>query len=99
MAIYSVIIPAAGKGERFSDREKKTFAKIDNRPVFIRTLERFVARKDVCQTLLVVAPDDIDMAKTKYGPNLSFMGVKIVEGGARRCDGVASALEQLSQDA
>ena len=91
MATFCVIIPAAGKGERFSDREKKTFAKLDNRPVFIRTLERFITRKDVCQTILVVASDDMEIAKTKYGPNLSCLGGKSVEG---RCAAYAEEQEK-----
>ncbi len=99
MSKYAVIIPAAGNAERFGGPEKKTFAKIDGRPMFLRTLERFVTRPDVCQTLLVVAPEDSDTMKTKFGPNLGFMGVKLIEGGARRCDSVAAALEALSEDA
>ncbi|UCE61388.1 MAG: 2-C-methyl-D-erythritol 4-phosphate cytidylyltransferase [Phycisphaerales bacterium] len=99
MAKFSVIIPAAGKSERFGGREKKTFAKLDGRPVFIRTLEHFINREDVCQTILAVAPEDVDTMKSKYGPNLGFMGVKLVEGGERRCDTVAAALKVVADDA
>ena len=48
MAKFSVIIPAAGKGERFSGGEKKTFAKLDGKPIFILTVSQFVNRDDVC---------------------------------------------------
>ncbi len=99
MPKYSVIIPAAGKGDRFGGKEKKTFAKIDGRPMFLRTLERFVTRDDVCQTILVVAPEDSETMKSKYGANLGFMGVKLADGGARRCDSVAAALKMVSEDA
>ncbi len=99
MPKYCVIIPAAGKAERFGGSEKKTFAKIDGRPVFLRTLEHFISRPDVCQTILAVAPEDMAAMKTTYGPNLGFMGVKLVEGGARRCDTVAAALPVVSEDA
>jgi 2-C-methyl-D-erythritol 4-phosphate cytidylyltransferase len=99
MPKYAVIIPAAGKAERFGGVEKKTFAKIDGRPVFLRTLEHFISRPDVCQTILAVAPEDMAPVKTTYGPNLGFMGIKLVEGGARRCDTIAAALKILSDDA
>ncbi len=99
MPKYCVIIPAAGKAERFGGAEKKTFAKIDGRPVFLRTLEHFISRPDVCQTILAVAPEDMDTMKTSYGANLGFMGVKLVEGGARRCDTVAAALKIVSDQA
>ncbi|MCH9001206.1 MAG: 2-C-methyl-D-erythritol 4-phosphate cytidylyltransferase, partial [Planctomycetes bacterium] len=38
MARFAVIIPAAGKGERFGGREKKTFAKLGGKPLFIQTI-------------------------------------------------------------
>ena len=84
MPKFSVIIAAAGKGERFGGREKKTFAKLDGRPVFLRAIEHFINRSDVCQTILAVAPEDVQTVKSNYGPNLGFMGVKLVEGGATR---------------
>lgn len=99
MSKYCVIIPAAGKAERFGASEKKTFAKIDGRPMFIRTLEHFISRPDVCQTILAVAPEDMATMKTSYAANLGFMGVKLVEGGARRCDSVAAALPMVSDEA
>lgn len=99
MPKFAVIVPAAGKAERFGGAEKKTFAKIDGRPVFLRTLEHFISRPDVCQTILAVAPEDMATVKTSYGANLGFMGIKLVEGGARRCDTIAAALKILSGDA
>lgn len=99
MSKYAVIIAAAGKAERFGGEEKKTFARLDGRPVFIRTLEHFVTRKDVVQTILAVAPEDMDTIRTSFGANLGFMGVKVAEGGARRCDTVRKALALLSADA
>ncbi|MGD2110366.1 MAG: 2-C-methyl-D-erythritol 4-phosphate cytidylyltransferase [Phycisphaerae bacterium] len=99
MAKFSVIIAAAGKGERYGGSEKKTFAKIDGRPVFIRSLERFINRKDVCQTILAVAPEDMGTIKSSYAANLGFMGVKLVEGGAHRSQTVAAALAAVDDAA
>lgn len=99
MAAFCVIIPAAGKAERFGGGEKKTFAKLDGRPVFIRTLEHFINRPDVCQTILAVSPEDADTMKSRYGPNLGFMGVKLVVGGEQRRDSVAAALAEVDDAA
>lgn len=99
MAKFAVIIAAAGKSERFSGAEKKTFAKLDGRAVFLRSVELFVNREDVCQTLLAVAPEDMEEMKSRFGANLGFMGVKLVQGGTRRCDTVAAALQQVAEDA
>lgn len=99
MAKISVIIAAAGKSERFGGAEKKTFAKIDGRPLFLRTLEHFIRREDVCQTILAVAPEDMDQMKASFGANLAFLGVKLVEGGARRRDTVMAGLQAVSEQA
>lgn len=99
MAKFSVIIPAAGKGERFGGAQKKTFAKLDGRPIFLRTLQHFVNRDDVCQKILAVDPEDVSSMKSSYGANLGFLGVTIVAGGARRCDSVAAALKTVCDEA
>jgi len=99
MEKFCVIVPAAGKGERFGGGEKKTFAKLDGRPVFLRTLELFIGREDVCQTILAVAPEDVEQAKAQYGANLAFMGIQLVSGGERRFDTIAAALQHVSPKA
>jgi len=95
----AVIVAAAGAGTRFGGPVKKTFAQIDGRPVMIRTLELFVNREDVCQIVLAVSEEDYDDVKTKYGANLGFMGVRLVKGGAERCQTVANALAAVDDQA
>lgn len=99
MSKFCVILPAAGRSERFGGEEKKTFAKIDGRPVFLRTIELFLNRETVCQTILALAPDDMAAAKSQYGANLGFLDVQLVEGGARRVDTIAAALQAVSPKA
>lgn len=99
MPQFAVIIAAAGKAERFGRSENKIFAKLDGRPVFLRVIELFMGREDVCQTILAVAPEDVEAMKSGYGPNLGFMGVKLVEGGAQRSDTVAAAMAALVDEA
>jgi len=98
-AKVAVVIPAAGKAERFGASENKTFAKLDGRPLFLRGIELFLNREDVCQIILAVAPNDMEAMKTKYAANIAFMGVKLVEGGARRSDSVRAALEVVEAEA
>ena len=99
MAKFSVIIPAAGRAERFGGQDNKTFAKLGGRPMFLRTLELFINRSDVCQTILAVASEDLGTMKSKYGSNLGFMGVTLVEGGEKRFDSVAAALAVVADEA
>ena len=99
MSRFCVIIVAAGRSKRFGGEQKKSFTKLDGRPVFLRSLEHFVTRADVCQTILAVAPEDLPTVKSSYGPNLGFMNVQLVEGGERRCDTVQAALNAVKPEA
>src|SRR6516162_481081 len=99
MARFAVILPAAGQSSRFKDKEKKPFANLDGRAVWLRAAELFVARNDVCQCLIVIAPDDQELFRRRYGANLAFMNVQIVLGGSERFESVANALAQLKPEA
>lgn len=99
MSRVSVVIPAAGAGKRFGGDVKKPFAQLDGRPVFIRTIELFLNRPDVAQVILTVAPEDFDVVREKYAANIMFMGIKLVRGGAERCESVRQALEHVADEA
>ena len=99
MAKFAVIMPAAGKSSRFGDKEKKPYATLDGRAVWLRSAELFVARNDVVQTLLVIAPEDQEMFERRYRANIVFMNVKTVLGGAERFDSVANAIAQVAAEA
>ncbi len=98
-ARFAVILPAAGKSSRFHDREKKVFAPLDGRPVWLRSAEVFVTRNDVCQCLIVVAPEDQETFRRRYAANLAFLNIKIADGGKERFDSVANALTLLAPEA
>lgn len=99
MAKIGVIIPAAGAGKRFGGDVKKPFAQLDGRPLFIRSIELFVNRPDVCQTILAVSGDDYEVVKEKYAANLMFMGIRLVRGGRERFESVKCALAEVDADA
>ncbi|HEY1381308.1 MAG TPA: 2-C-methyl-D-erythritol 4-phosphate cytidylyltransferase [Gemmataceae bacterium] len=98
MAKFAVILPAAGRSSRFKDKEKKPFATLDGRAVWLRTAELFVTRNDVAQTLLVVAADDLEKFRMRYTANIAFMNVRIVPGGRERWESVGNALAELNPD-
>ena len=99
MSRVAVILPAAGRSSRFGGREKKPFTNLDGRPVWLRTAELFVTRPDVCQCLIIVAPDDRDLFRSRYAANLAFMDIEVAEGGAERFESVANALKLVKEDA
>lgn len=95
----SVIIPAAGASKRFGGKTKKIFERLKGRPVFIRAIELFVNRDDVCEVQLVAAEEDMETLRTQYAANLGFMGVKLTVGGAERTDSVRNALAKVDPEA
>ena len=99
MAEFAVILPAAGKSSRFADKEKKPFAVLDGRAVWLRTAELFVNRNDVTEVLIVVSPDDTERFKQRYAANMAFMNVRVALGGKERFDSVANALAMVGPQA
>jgi 2-C-methyl-D-erythritol 4-phosphate cytidylyltransferase len=99
MPQFAVILPAAGKSTRFREKEKKPFTNLDGRAVWLRTMEHFVTRKDVCQCIVVVARADQEMFRRRYGANLAFLNVQIADGGAERFESVGNALALLQPEA
>jgi len=99
MAKIAVIVVAAGRGERFGGKENKIFAQVDGQPICLRAIQLFANRDNVCQIILVIAPADMERMKTRYGPNIGFMGAKLVEGGDQRWQSVANGLAQVGDEA
>ena len=95
----SVIIPAAGASTRFGGNTKKIFERLRDRPVFVRSIELFVNRPDVCQLQVVVAEDDLETMKARYAANIGFMGAKVVLGGATRTESIRNALAKVADEA
>jgi 2-C-methyl-D-erythritol 4-phosphate cytidylyltransferase len=94
-ASVAVIIPAAGKSSRFGGREKKPFVSLDGRPVWLRAAELFWKRDDVSKVYLVIAPDDRDEFRGRFGHLLAFASAEVVSGGVERFESVANALTKV----
>jgi 2-C-methyl-D-erythritol 4-phosphate cytidylyltransferase len=99
MGQFAVILPAAGQSSRFRDKEKKPFATLDGRAVWLRTIEHFVTRPDVVQCILVIAKVDQETFRRRNAAHMAFMNVQIADGGAERFDSVANALKLVKPEA
>jgi 2-C-methyl-D-erythritol 4-phosphate cytidylyltransferase len=94
MGAFAVILPAAGRSTRFGDpKQKKIFAELDGRAVWLRALEPFLSRDDITQTIVAIAPEDRELFERRFRPNVAFLNIKVIEGGAERVDSIARALE------
>src|SRR5262245_53037835 len=92
MPTVAVIIPAAGKSSRFGGREKKPYVSLDGRPIWLRSAELFWKRDDVSKVYLVIAPDDREEFRSRFGHLIAFANAEVVSGGTERFDSVANAL-------
>jgi 2-C-methyl-D-erythritol 4-phosphate cytidylyltransferase len=100
MARFVVILPAAGRSSRFHDKSyKKPFAPLANKALWLHSAERFLNRKDVIQTILVISPEDRTDFLFKFSANIAILGIEVIDGGAERADSVEAALARVKPQA
>jgi len=93
---FALILAAAGKSTRFSrggdPMVKKTFAHLDGKPIWLRSVEKFISREDVTQVIIVVSPEDIDWFRKYYLSEINRHYFLVVAGGENRVDSIRSGL-------
>lgn len=99
MATFAVILPAAGQSARFQDKNyKKPFAPLANKAVWLHSAEKFIARSDVKQLVVVISPEDREYFEFKFAANTAILGIDVIDGGRERADSVAKALARVRAD-
>lgn len=98
MSRFAVVLPAAGKSSRFGGKEKKPFASLGGRAVWLRAAELFWTRDDVSRVYVVISPDDRELFEIKFRAALVFANGSVVDGGAERFESVANALAVIPDD-
>lgn len=76
----------------------KPFVKVDNREVFLWTIELYTTRDNIAQRIVVVPPDDMITMQQRYSAHLGFQGVTVAGGGADWFSCVGQALEKLAAE-
>jgi 2-C-methyl-D-erythritol 4-phosphate cytidylyltransferase len=99
----SVIIPAAGLGTRMgrSAPEKtgvsrKQFMLLNNSPILIHTVRKFVSTPIVSEIVVALREDDMRWAEELFSAQGFTKAVHLVEGGETRQQSVAKALASLA---
>lgn len=93
---FAVILPAAGRSTRFGDpKQKKIFADLDGRAVWLRAIAPFLLREDVAQVILAIAAEDRELFERRYQANVAVLNLTVIEGGDERYETVARALEAV----
>jgi len=95
---YGVILAAAGKSTRFGGGSlKKVFVELDGKPVWQHSAERFAARLDVAEVVIVISEEDESQFRENYQQACQQLGVEIALGGSTRAESIASGLAALSE--
>ncbi len=95
----SVIIPAAGFGERMGATIGKQFLLLNEKPILVHTLERFEQCAEIHEIIVATQRSSfsiIEEMKKKY--SLTKLRSP-VEGGERRQDSIANALKLVDPSA
>ena len=96
MPNFCLILAAAGRSSRFKDDNyKKPFALLNQKAVWLYSVERFQKRNDVKQTIVVIAQQDQEDFQSRFGANLAVLGIDLVIGGEERCDSINNALKKV----
>jgi 2-C-methyl-D-erythritol 4-phosphate cytidylyltransferase len=98
MATFSVVILTAAPNGQAAEAGG-AFVKIDGREALLRSVELFLNRDPVKQIQVVIPGDAMEEAKRKYGPHLSFSGVKLVAGGSKWYEQITAAGAKISPEA
>ena len=85
MGQFAVILPAAGRSTRFGDpRQKKIYAELEGRAVWLRALDPFLTHGEVEQIIVAIAPEDREMFDRRYRDQAAFLNLDVIDGGAER---------------
>ena len=87
------VIPAAGRGARFSAAMPKQYAPLVGVPMLVRTLDRLLSHPRVAGAMVALSAND------ELWPSINELEGKPVRtclGGAERADSVLAALDELS---
>src|SRR5262252_670359 len=94
----TAIIAAAGAGRRMKADRPKQLLTLDETPILIYTIRKFDACRVIDQVLVAAPQESVEeIRKLIVGAGFS-KPISVVQGGARRQDSVAVAMQHLAPD-
>lgn len=95
----SVVIVAAGRGERFGGDIPKSFVDLNGKPMLAYSIEVFESMKEVSEIIIVTRPELIGSFWEKTFHKFDFKKIRhIIPGGATREDSVWEGLQRVSEN-
>ena len=93
--MYSVIIPAAGRGARMGLAHNKLFYKVSQHTIIEHTVHTFTTDEKCKQIILTVSHADLEKMKEIFANDPA---IKIVIGGETRQASIYNALEWVTEE-
>lgn len=93
----TAIVAAGGQGQRLGGDQPKQFLAIDGRSLLQRSIEALLGTGLVSDVVVVAPAEHVD--RIAGAPWLDRARVRVVAGGARRQDSVASGFDAVTPDA
>ncbi len=102
----SVILPAAGLGTRMGKPpqpekggvSRKQFMMLDELPILVHTVRKFVASPLVTEIVIALPADDIDWVRGLLAGEARVKPIRLVQGGDSRQHSVENALASIDPD-
>lgn len=95
---WGVVIVAAGRGTRMGTTESKQFLLLQDKPVFIHTLEVFAVLDEIREMVLVTGTADVERRQDWVKEYQLDSRVRVIPGGKERQHSVHKGLEALGTD-
>ncbi|WP_434749248.1 2-C-methyl-D-erythritol 4-phosphate cytidylyltransferase [Paenibacillus amylolyticus] len=95
---WGVVIVAAGRGTRMGTTESKQFLLLQDKPVFIHTLEVFATLDEIREMILVTGAADVERCLKWVKEYQLESRVRVIPGGKERQHSVHEGLRALGTD-
>lgn len=96
--MYTAVLLAAGSGSRSELSYNKVIYVLKQKPVFIWSLEKFLAHTECAQVLIVTKEHEIETFSDLLDAyNITDHRIEFVIGGSERQESVQNALKHVSQ--
>ncbi|MEI6867628.1 MAG: IspD/TarI family cytidylyltransferase [Actinomycetes bacterium] len=92
----AVVVLAAGSGSRFGHVTNKVWLPLSGRRIISRSIANAARSFRGCRTILVISPDDAELAHATLEREVSNITVEIVLGGSTRHESEYRALQYLA---
>lgn len=93
----SLIIPAAGSGERMGKTVPKPYLKLDGKSVLEHTLSAFTGLKRLGEVIISTSPEFHDETEELLSRLFGHLRHSVVRGGTERQDSIRNALKNVSE--